>query len=225
MPNIMAELPPAEVHIDCSLAAALVEEQFPQLKPVWIEPFGQGWDNIAFLVNQTYVFRFPRRKFAVPLMESESRLLPAIAPSLPLPIPCPLFIGRPGERYPWPYAGYRCLAGHTLCRVNLDIGQHFAMARPLAHFLKALHAIPAAEARNNGATGDTIGRANIALRQPKALALLDKAVQAHLVEKSAGLRSIIDSAPASRPLRQDTLLHGDLYCPGICLLITASFAV
>jgi aminoglycoside phosphotransferase (APT) family kinase protein len=87
-----------------------------------------------------------------------------------------------------------------------------AIAQPLAHFLKVLHAIPAADALKNGATGDTIARGNIRIRQPKALSLLEKTTQAGLVQNAATLQSIIESAPVSRQLRADTLCHGDLYC-------------
>ena len=45
---------------------------------------GAGWDNTAYLVNGEWVFRFPRRTIAVPLLEAEGRVLPKLAPRLPL---------------------------------------------------------------------------------------------------------------------------------------------
>lgn len=69
-----------------SLARALIEAQFDELAPIRIEPFGVGWDNTAFLVNETFVFRFPRRQIAVEFLEAEIRVLPHIAGRLPLPI-------------------------------------------------------------------------------------------------------------------------------------------
>jgi aminoglycoside phosphotransferase (APT) family kinase protein len=48
------------------------------------------------------VVRLPRRQAAVPLIESEQRWLPELAPRLPLAIPTPVRVGRPSERFPWP---------------------------------------------------------------------------------------------------------------------------
>ena len=70
-----------------------------------IAPLGAGWDNTAYLVNDTWVFRFPRRSIAVELLRNEAALLPALAPRLPLPIPQPCYLGEPDGRYPWCFAG------------------------------------------------------------------------------------------------------------------------
>jgi aminoglycoside phosphotransferase (APT) family kinase protein len=70
-------------------ARALIEAQFPALAPVAVTPFGAGWDNTVFLVNDTYVFRFPRREIAVACMEAEIRVLPGLVGRLPLAIPVP----------------------------------------------------------------------------------------------------------------------------------------
>ena len=70
-----------------------------------------GWDNTAFVVNDEWVFRFPRREIAVALIERESRLLPRIADELPLPVPRPDLVGAAEPRFPWPFSGYRALPG------------------------------------------------------------------------------------------------------------------
>ena len=101
------------------LARCLIEEQFSDLRPAHVELLGQGFDNTAYRVNGAWVFRFPRRQVAVPLMEREARLLPAIAPRVPLPIPVPDRVGRGNEAFPWPFAGYREIAGQTACRADL----------------------------------------------------------------------------------------------------------
>lgn len=59
-------------------ARALIESQFPDLAPVTLRPLGAGWDNTVFLVNESYVFRFPRREIAVACMEAENRVLPGL---------------------------------------------------------------------------------------------------------------------------------------------------
>src|SRR5437867_11750583 len=79
--------------VTSELAKALVETSFPALAPVVVKEFGIGWDNTVVLVNNSFVFRFPRRRIAVSLMETEVRLLPWLSERIPLPIPNPCFVG------------------------------------------------------------------------------------------------------------------------------------
>src|ERR1700676_2615249 len=136
----------AEIEVSAALAQVLIESQFAELAPIRIAPLGVGWDNTAYRVNGEYVFRFPRRQIAVELILTETRLLPLVAPRLSLPVPVPKFVGQPTERYPWPFSGYRMLAGRTACAAGMDDRQRIAAAEPLARFLAALHAIDADEA-------------------------------------------------------------------------------
>jgi hypothetical protein len=84
----------AEQGVGPQLAIKLVETQFPELAPVSLELFGEGWDNRAYLVNHQFVFRFPRRQIAVNLMAIENSLLPSLVHQLPLPIPSHIYIGK-----------------------------------------------------------------------------------------------------------------------------------
>src|SRR5438132_12959546 len=102
----MARVWDADVELSPEAAARLIERQFPALAPVRLELLGAGWDNAAFLVDGRLVFRFPRRRIAAGPMELETRVLPRLAPHLPLPIPAPVFVGIPDEGYPYPFAGY-----------------------------------------------------------------------------------------------------------------------
>src|SRR5690348_14815133 len=99
----------AERHVDRSLARTLIEQQFPELRGTAVVAFGEGWDNVAFLVDQRFVFRFPRRAVAVELIQREALVLARIAPLLPVAVPRPLYLGRPSEAFPWPFSGYGIL--------------------------------------------------------------------------------------------------------------------
>ena len=108
----------AEREVTPELAAALIRSQFPALAAeggLYIERLGVGWDNVAYLIGGQYVFRFPQRQLAVPLIDAESRLLPFVAPRLTLPVPVPIFIGQPGAGYPWPFHGYALIPGRSAC--------------------------------------------------------------------------------------------------------------
>jgi len=199
--------PEHELSIDA--AAALVTAQFPQLAPVEVRPFGAGWDNTAYLVNARYVFRFPRRQLAAPFMETESRALPALAPLLPVPIPAPLFVGQPAGGFPWAFAGYALLPGRTACRRDLDDAARARLARPIAAFLRALHAIRVEPAM--GLPPDTFRRLDVPRRRELALQRLDELRPTGLIDDEAPYRAILDLPISETSPAPHAICHGDLY--------------
>ena len=201
----------AEFIVSDAQARALIEAQFLQLAPAIVEPLGIGWDNSAFRVNGAYVFRFPRRQIAAPLAETEGRLLPMLAPRLPLPIPAPTLLGHPADGYPWPFIGHALIPGRTACAAALDEEQRGRLAEPLARFLAALHATPAEEAARHGAGPDTLARLDLARRLPRARELLDRLSRRGELADPRSLGAILDAAPPTFAPRSDVLVHGDLY--------------
>ena len=200
-----------EFVVDADLARSLIEAQFPALAPASVVATGVGWDNTAFLVNDAVIFRFPRRGIAAPLIEAEARLLPAVAPRLPLAVPRPAFIGRPTDAYPYPFAGHVLIPGRTACAAALGDEPRSALAGPLGAFLAALHAFPAADAARLGAGHDTIRRLDLGYRLPKAHAALETLVRRGLVRDARPFAAILDAAPGDFTPRSDVLVHGDLY--------------
>src|SRR5260370_42347141 len=93
-------------------------------------------------------------------VEREKRVLPALAPHLPLAIPVPLALGTPGESYSWQWSVYRWLAGqHAIIE---RIADPIQAARAPAPFIDALQRIdPAGGPRPGPDTffrGDPMGR-------------------------------------------------------------------
>jgi aminoglycoside phosphotransferase (APT) family kinase protein len=196
----------AEIEVLPELALGLIREQFPAIGRT-IEPFGRGWDNEAYLVDGELVFRFPRRSMAVPLLATESRVLPRIAPHLPLPIPCPEWIGEPTERYPWPFAGYRRIEGHTAGSVELAPEERRAAAAPIAAFLRALHDI---STDGLDLPGDELERTNLERRIPRLRDdLRELEMPGIIASAEPWVRLFEDSVPA--PTSDPVLVHGDLY--------------
>lgn len=148
----------AEVEITPQLAQSLVESQFPKLVVKSCGELGRGWDNTLFLVNDAWLFRFPHRGIAVDCLEVEARILPSIAPQLPLPVPVPVFLGAPCDQYTWPFLGYRMIPGRTACSAALDRRQRLETAATIARFLHLLHAIPAKSLATQKIPSDTWGR-------------------------------------------------------------------
>ncbi len=127
----------AEEEISTQRARDLIAAQFPKLAAEPIEILGEGWDNAAFLVAKRYVFRFPRRAIAAPLIETEARILPRIAPALPAAIPLPIFFGRPQTGYAWRFSGYEMLPGRTACSARLATDDRTRLATSIGTFLRA----------------------------------------------------------------------------------------
>jgi aminoglycoside phosphotransferase (APT) family kinase protein len=204
-----------EREVTPALAAALIREQFPALAVGGAPPLeriGVGWDNVAYLVDGRHVFRFPQRELAAPLLETESRLLPALAPRLPLPVPVPIFVGRPSAGYPWPFHGYARLAGRSACGAALDTAARARAAVPLGRFLRVLHAFPVDEAKRLGAPDDTLGRADLPKRVALARARLAEVRARRLGAESIALDGILDAADGARwAAPPPALVHGDLY--------------
>jgi aminoglycoside phosphotransferase (APT) family kinase protein len=198
-----------EIDVDEDLARTLIGRRFPELAALRVQRFGNGWDNAAYLAGNDYVFRFPRRAFAAPLIVLEAQVLPAIAPALPVPIPVPLFVGEADEDYPWSFAGYRTVPGLTADVRAPSDAERAALAPALGAFLRALHALDPRIVTPD-LPPDRIGRLDHARRLPQARERLARLAQAGLLDDPQTLLAELERiAPqGSRPL---AIVHGDLY--------------
>jgi aminoglycoside phosphotransferase (APT) family kinase protein len=191
-------------------AVGLIDSQFPSLAPARLAHLGAGWDNVAFVVNDAYVFRFPRRQMGCDLMQIETRWLPLLAAAVPVRIPAPEFVGAPEGDYPYPFAGYPMIPGETACRAALPPGDRAALARPLGGFLRALHAIPLGGDTRTSAPGDTIRRADIAHRVPGVRRHIGAAAIDAGIDPDAAV-AFVDTLADAAPAERTCWVHGDLY--------------
>jgi aminoglycoside phosphotransferase (APT) family kinase protein len=202
----------AEVAIDAALVRRVLGEQFAELELGTVRLLGEGWDNSVWLVDERWVFRFPRREIAVPAVERQVALLPRLAPYLPLPIPQPVFAGRPGEDFGWPFFGTPFLSGSEAADISLTDDARTRAARPLAEFLRALHAPELLELDGVEALPvDPMGRADMAFRVPRTRDRLDELREHGLWEAPAQVEELLE--PAERlPLPSGlAVAHGDLH--------------
>lgn len=197
----MSRTPAAEVEIDAATVAALVAAQFPQLGGLDVRWLGHGWDNWMFRLGEDYVVRLPRRAAAVELLENEARLIPLMAPRLPIPVPGALHVGVAGEGYPWPWLIARWFPGDNPDRAPLACGQ----APRLAAFLAALHS-PA-----NGAAPANAHR-DIPLSGRSAhIAETWQVLARHGEPIAPPLAALWDRACAAPYPGEPRWLHGDLH--------------
>lgn len=119
----------ADIDIDVEVASELIGTAFPELRGLHVTPFGNGWDNAAFLLDGRIVFRFPRRRALAKLIEREASLCPAIAANVPLRISSPTQVAAPTSRFPWMFSGYPIIEGTTLCSADLSRAERVELAR------------------------------------------------------------------------------------------------
>jgi aminoglycoside phosphotransferase (APT) family kinase protein len=193
--------PAAEAHVDATLARVLISDQFAPLPERSLVALGEGWDYLAYLVDDTWVFRFPRRAVVVPGMEREIAVLPLLAPLLPAAVPAPVHVGRPSGGFPWPFYGARYIPGDE--PLGLDDAARTRLARPLGRFLRALHAceldLPVDLQRRSDMTFRV-------LRARRALADL-----AGVWQPPPAIEDVLREAEALPPAEATAVVHGDLH--------------
>jgi aminoglycoside phosphotransferase (APT) family kinase protein len=126
--------------INKALVKRLIEEQFPQWKGLPIRAVeNQGWDNRSFRLGEDKVIRLPSAADYAAQVEKENHWLPKLAPLLPVNIPKPIVVGKPGYDYPWLWSIYSWLEGESASTASIP--NLSAFAGELASFLLSLHRI------------------------------------------------------------------------------------
>jgi aminoglycoside phosphotransferase (APT) family kinase protein len=203
----------AEAAVDLQLVRRLVTGQFPELEPRSLRLLAEGWDNAVWVVDERWLFRFPRRAIAIPGVEREIRVLPRLAPLLPLAIPMPVFIGHGADGYPWPFFGAALLPGREACDAALNDAARNRAAPALAAFLRALHSSDLA-ARIGAAHAlptDPMGRGDMARRVPSTVERLSEVQRVGLWRAPPSTRQLLEAARALPAPDQLAVVHGDLH--------------
>lgn len=105
-----------------------------------------GQYNDILIINDEFIFRFPKFSEGVQNIQNEVRILSRIQGFTTLPIPNPIYTSEDEGRLGRVFMGYRMMPGEPLWRERLraidddDILQR--LAEQLARFLKELHQIP-----------------------------------------------------------------------------------
>lgn len=206
------------MEIDSGLVRRLLQAQFPDWAGLPIEPVTPaGWDNRTFRLGDAMAVRLPGAAAYARQVGKEQRWLPVLAPRLPLPIPAPLALGRPGDDYPWPWSVYAWLPGEAASAGGAVDAPR--LARSLAGFLVALRRIDPAGGPPPGphnchrggplATYDSETRRAIRLLGPR----IDAGAAVRIWEAA------LDSPWRGRP----AWLHGDI-SPGNLLVRDGALA-
>ena len=122
------------------MSRELVDELFPQLGARDVVAIEEGWDSLVLDVDGEWIVRIPRRDPVREILEVEARLLPELAPAVPVPIP-----GFEHVAEDFRAVAYRKLGGSPVDATRSELGAQ------LGRFLAALHAFPVERARELGA--------------------------------------------------------------------------
>lgn len=200
----------AEIDISIKQALQLIQKTFPQLKAKSIREFGVGWDNLAFLVDNTYVFRFPRRKSAIPLLQREHLALPILQKRVSVSIPNPTYFCEKSELFPYPFSGYRLLIGDTACGSSLKKKHRIEIAKDIALFLKQLHSTPLDLVTHCKLPFDELQRLNAKRMIDRLQMSLQNIKKLGYIDTISCYSPILNKT-YEKKLMQDTIVHGDVY--------------
>jgi aminoglycoside phosphotransferase (APT) family kinase protein len=196
-----------EVRVDEALARRLIRAQFPEVEQRAFRLLGEGWDNTVWLVDEKWVFRFPRRTMVLPGLANEIAYLPRLAPLLPLPVPVPTLIGEPSADFGWQFYGAPFLPGRELAHSALDDDARVRLAAPLGAFLRALHSLEL----DADLPVDPVRRADMSFRVPRTNERFDRLAQEGLWTAPPGALEIVAAAGRLTQPEPEVVAHGDLH--------------
>ena len=155
----------------------------------------QGWDSVATLVEDRWVDRVPEYPDAATQLANETRLLPRLAPLLPLEVPVPVVLEEEPLRVRHPLVVGELATDRTLTADDgLRMGQ----------FLRALHDMPVNIYVESGIPDQVAARSELLATLERLLHRVLPLTPEELHEPgSALLRRVALKTPT-------TLIHGDL---------------
>ena len=165
----------------------LITEALGQ-SPKTILEIDDGYDFVVAIVDDDWVFRFPRRAAVEAALEVEIVLLPALAPALPVDVPSFAHISRDPL-----FVGYRLIRGEALVDEDAD---------GVRAFLEALHALDPSGPPLEQPDWVEAYRVQCAEFERLVLPFLDNDRRAQARRLFADAETLVDFKP--------TLLHADL---------------
>ena len=189
-------------NIDVPALAARIRSHFPELSFRKSRLDDSGDDHATLILDEAWVFRFPRNAAVRAWGAHERRLLQHLGPISPLPVPDPIFVSDQEG-----LAGYRMLPGRPLDRevfAGLPSRVQTRCLEQLGDFLACLHNLP--PALGVGGPQAWTGEQHAA-RYQRRRERLASAIPGDLLSRmdrfSAALPDAVDHTPK-------TLIHGDL---------------
>src|SRR5690242_16579844 len=131
-----------------ALVRNLLHDQHPDLADLPLREVVGGWDNQMWRLGDDLAVRMPRTERE--LLRTELRWVPVLAERLPLPVPTPVRVGEPSERFPLTWLITQWVHGEPADREFITADES---GTTLAAFLQALHVPAAADVPGSPRTG------------------------------------------------------------------------
>lgn len=157
----------------------------------------QGWDSHTEIVEGRWVDRRPRRPEIAEQLRTEARLLPILAPRLPLRAPVPVVLDEEPLR-----VRHRLVPGSPATPAELT----GSAGRELGAFLRQLHATDPAIAHRSGVPGPEDARSMVADDVDRFTREVLPLLPAERVDAGERLLRDVEEAAVADPV----LVHGDL---------------
>jgi aminoglycoside phosphotransferase (APT) family kinase protein len=129
--------------MDEELVRTLLKEQHPDLADLELQEVDGGWGNQMWRLGDDLAVRMPRAHGSPELLRKEHQWVPDLAARLPLPVPSPLRLVDPSDRFPRSWMITTWVHGQPADHAPITDP---AAADVLADFLKALHTEAPADA-------------------------------------------------------------------------------
>ena len=134
----------------CETYLQSIHTAYPDFPVASVSFNNDGQNNDVLIVNNQYIFRFPKFPGAKDRLKTETAVLSGIQEFITLDIPNPAFIRLNRENDKQTFVGYRMIPGKPFWRETfMAIGDDEtldSLAGQLATFLKEMHNVPVNEA-------------------------------------------------------------------------------
>ena len=199
-----------DIQLSLTKVARIVEEN-AELQVSSVKKLGEGLDYQTFLVNENWVFRFPKRYSDQYDPKSEQLLLRTL--ELSTAIPNIDFIWQHPQGYPEVISGHRFLRGTALERFSSDEVNQASLAHQLATVLTELHSVEGNGVNSNPDQLSTLRGWSEDLDQLRGRLerrMFSKSVQTAII-------SYVDRYRFDLKDSEGVLIHGDLGADHILL--------
>lgn len=128
---------------DANTGSKVIKDRFPEFANCQLVGDGSGWDNYAIIVNNEYLFRFPRRQESLDQIRQEAEVLDILHAKLPKYIEVPKYLAANlDDDYPFVY--YKMIQGQPLTKELYDgftEEEKDRFIKYMVEFLHILHSI------------------------------------------------------------------------------------
>lgn len=152
-----------------------------------------GWDSIAVLVDGRWIERTPRRRDFAGQLRMETRLMPWLAPQLPLPVPQPFMVRAEPVT-----VRHELIIGDPIARFDAANGT------ALGTFLRVLHGVDVDHAVALGVPAASVATRSLRATLDRFRHVVVPLIPAHRRLAALRLLDKVGAAPA------DAVTHSDL---------------